>query len=502
MHRNRLLLALACGLFLVLGFGLFGSTGRDDVYITYWPAHTLARQGKVLNYNGEAVEQSSSLLFVVVLGAIGWMSGLEPHQFGLAVSVCFGLAGVLLTYLLALRVRPERAGVAACLAALMVPLLYWSYSGMETSLVACLAVLLVLGMDSCLEGKWTLALLTIPMWLLVRPEAPFTFAVFGFTAAVLAKREWRKMAYLLAYGAAVALVIAGFRIWHFGTWLPQPAMVKGGAKLMDGVRYLERNWPMVVMVLPCFALLRGNRAAKLASSMAGTLLLFVLVAGGDWMEGGRFLAPLVPLAATGLACLPVRRLWLAGFAAANLAWVVEFALNSSTGTPLWAVRETPGYGYFVSASRLRSMDAVAVERGDRLVGALPTTARTFYSNQMGMVVYYLSLRYPGRLRVLDRAALVERSFSTCPATSGYPHGQNGLQLPFGIPLVATDLARCGIPRPDVVYDIRPEFQEAAVSAGYGVLAVVEAVPYDAGVFKGGAPPRHHFFAVRVSGVRR
>src|SRR4051812_43111323 len=122
MHRNGLLLALACGLFLLFGFGLFESTGRDDVYITFWPAHTLATQGQVLNYNGEAVEQSSSLLYVLLLGALCWISRLEPHQIGLAVSVLLGLAAIVLTYGLALRIKPERAGVAAVLAATLVPL--------------------------------------------------------------------------------------------------------------------------------------------------------------------------------------------------------------------------------------------------------------------------------------------------------------------------------------------------------------------------------------------
>ena len=59
----RALPALA---FLATGALLFPSSGRDDVYITYGPALALAETGSISNWNGEAVEQSSSLLDVVL----------------------------------------------------------------------------------------------------------------------------------------------------------------------------------------------------------------------------------------------------------------------------------------------------------------------------------------------------------------------------------------------------------------------------------------------------
>jgi hypothetical protein len=38
---------------------LFPSSGRDDVYLTCWPAQTLAATGAIQNLNGEAVERRS-----------------------------------------------------------------------------------------------------------------------------------------------------------------------------------------------------------------------------------------------------------------------------------------------------------------------------------------------------------------------------------------------------------------------------------------------------------
>src|SRR5579872_3509203 len=68
--RQIWLVAAAVAIFLALGFVFFRSTGQDDSYISYWPAHTLARYGSIVNYSGDAVEQSSSLLWVLMLGGL------------------------------------------------------------------------------------------------------------------------------------------------------------------------------------------------------------------------------------------------------------------------------------------------------------------------------------------------------------------------------------------------------------------------------------------------
>lgn len=44
--------------FAVLALGLFSASGRDDPYISYWPALSLAEQGEILNYNGRSGERS------------------------------------------------------------------------------------------------------------------------------------------------------------------------------------------------------------------------------------------------------------------------------------------------------------------------------------------------------------------------------------------------------------------------------------------------------------
>ena len=53
---------LAAALFLAHSLLLYGYTGRDDAFLTYWPALQFAEHADLLNYNGERVEQSSTLL--------------------------------------------------------------------------------------------------------------------------------------------------------------------------------------------------------------------------------------------------------------------------------------------------------------------------------------------------------------------------------------------------------------------------------------------------------
>src|SRR5665213_2790297 len=63
--------ALVCALaFAAFAFLLYGQSGQDDTYITYWPARTLAEHGQIWNYNGVRLEQSSSLSLVVILAIL------------------------------------------------------------------------------------------------------------------------------------------------------------------------------------------------------------------------------------------------------------------------------------------------------------------------------------------------------------------------------------------------------------------------------------------------
>ncbi|HNE27195.1 MAG TPA: hypothetical protein PLH12_08650, partial [Pseudomonadales bacterium] len=59
---RQLALSTLCALWLAIGFFIYGSTGHDDSHINFWNVYTLLTQGELVNYNGERVEQTTSLL--------------------------------------------------------------------------------------------------------------------------------------------------------------------------------------------------------------------------------------------------------------------------------------------------------------------------------------------------------------------------------------------------------------------------------------------------------
>ena len=71
MTKNFLFIPFIFSLFFVLlGYALYGSAGHDDSHITFWASYTLSEFGEIVNYNGDRIEQSSSLL-LTVLTAVG-----------------------------------------------------------------------------------------------------------------------------------------------------------------------------------------------------------------------------------------------------------------------------------------------------------------------------------------------------------------------------------------------------------------------------------------------
>ncbi|MEK7816714.1 MAG: hypothetical protein AAB281_00500, partial [Actinomycetota bacterium] len=111
----------------------FSSTGRDDSYITYWPAYTLSNFGEIINYNGDRVEQSSSLSQTLFLALANKTSGLDMVLLGKLSSIVFGIACLIVVYRLALKINKKIALTAAFLAGTSQFLVYWSFSGMETT---------------------------------------------------------------------------------------------------------------------------------------------------------------------------------------------------------------------------------------------------------------------------------------------------------------------------------------------------------------------------------
>jgi len=510
LRRSLGWIALPVVLPLVGAFCIYSATGRDDSYITNWVAERLADHGDLINYNGERVEQSSSLLHVVVVATARRLTGLPTSTLGVALSALFGGVAIWLAHRFARRMDEGISIAVAWLVATVPGLLYWSLSGLETTLATCTMVAVGAAHAIPTEqgrlkslGGWLAATFA---YLSVRPEAPLVLgAALGGSLIVLAARRWRArtrqsdtilaaarlrlefVRAVLALGAAGLLLI--WRHAYFGAWFPQPVSAKSTgftlASLRSGWAYFVAQGPMGVdgalwVLAPIAALvilwraLREPRAASVELSAAlilGAGLAFIVLSGGDWMESARFLVPVAPLAAictvSGLHYLGGRRLAngiVIVMVVLQVAVTWRFARESSPGGPVWAAGHIETTLVGVGASWVDVMhrghyrDLICSQRlleAIRKVRERTGRPVTIMSGQMGVMAYRAASAEFGHVRLIDRLGLISRDFTDCAATRGLVRRPVGLGLVYEDFFAQRDTIRrlCALGDPDIIYDL-------------------------------------------------
>lgn len=147
--------SLACLVATVMGAYLvwahFPAGGNDDSCISYWSAYALSEYGRLLNYNGEPIEQSSSLLLVILLAALRSVFGLEPQRAGPLLGIVAGLLTLPAAVWLGRVSRVQSRYAIPLLLGVWTPFIYWSTSGMETSLVALVSLLAIASVCKCID---------------------------------------------------------------------------------------------------------------------------------------------------------------------------------------------------------------------------------------------------------------------------------------------------------------------------------------------------------------
>lgn len=143
-YSNGLIATLCLGLAFLHGVLLCsGSTGTDDAYITYWSAKTLSDWGRIVNYNGDALEQGSSLLHIIILATLHKLSGIPFAPLGIYLSAFLGGLTLLVAWHLASALQIKYAWFVIFFCAVFPYFVYWSFAGLETTLVALIVTLLV-----------------------------------------------------------------------------------------------------------------------------------------------------------------------------------------------------------------------------------------------------------------------------------------------------------------------------------------------------------------------
>ncbi len=500
-------------IFLVLGLFFFPSTGHDDAHITYWAAHALSDFGEIVNYNGDRIEQSSSLLHTLLLTAVQRVSGLDVVDVGGLFGIVFGLLTIFLTGRLALVLGQDKLAPQFLLAT-SVPFLYWSFGGLESSLVSGAVLFLLLALIHLVNHpsgrQYLLAFAAILSYLLVRPESFFVFLLFLFFAAtvfLLTRQKLTPLVFLALCAVLFFLLLTGFRLYYFHSLFPQPVTAKiGGSlsiKVICGLIYFRKSahqYPVFILLFFLFsaAILRllprlvrqsgnGVDSRILVACFVAAYCLFVATSGGDWMDGARFFVPVLPLlfllAAHYAVSLFGRPATLVGGVLFNGVALLYFAATLSTAAPLlFYNRYVPPAGsgekfsFFEKMNREHFRNIPVILELDTIIDKM--LARGIHpeimSIQAGMIPFHVFQKYYGRISFFDLRGLTTRDLTDCPATDRLPKSHYGVGISYDYFFAHFDtLAKqCRMKRPEIIFDLNHETRNRHIpieKAGYIIV---------------------------------
>jgi arabinofuranosyltransferase len=315
-------------LLFTLQVWVYVNFGVDDVFITLRYAENIARGAGPVYTRGEFVEGYSNWLWMQLLALASRVSvSSSPGTWTLlwtakAGSLLFGLGSMLFAALLARELhageRQRGAATALCVAMIAAsgPFAAWSVGGMETTLNAFLFALAVwLGLRlartdrpvAVLPGAAALGLV-LALAALTRPE-PVLHAIALIAGLWVLLPSRRRVPALAAAGLTFVVLYAAFLGWRWNTYhdlVPNTFYAKTGGGLVSllyGLKYTAGALGLTggLALLPLgAAFLRpvaARRAALYLSLPIACSLVFSVYSSGDWMPGGRFLVPVLPLIA-------------------------------------------------------------------------------------------------------------------------------------------------------------------------------------------------------------
>lgn len=512
---------------------LFGASGRDDPYITFSAAEAILESGRLVNINGDPIEQSTTLLFTLLLAGLGWITGVSIPLLGWIVGFA-ALAAITPTAFAILRqtLNTSRALIAATVASLTPPLVYWSASGAEQSLAIFLTLVLALilsKLKSMNHHLWMIpaAAITSTLIFLTRPDLGLATLAATATMTVLAgiRHQRTHLKYLGAITGSQAILIISVsvaRLFLTGSLLPQPLGAKVGTSLIEqglrGLDYLVANalnpWFVIFVVIAgIIAWKAGPKHWTTASTFlminATALTGGIVYSGGDWMELGRFFA--APATFLIIATLSLTRdlscrvfiglsgtlllsaigtllVWSAAPVSvdsrgSNMLSRWELSTTGSPGVP--SALSTPfnrwnadhlGDSYFLGA---------AVPEVAAVLGTDPGKEFTIASGQGGLIPYFLRQEFGERIRFIDRFQLMTDDFADCDLTAG-AYGSfiswNQWEKFAG---------KCAPPLPDMVFSIGA-IPYDDLGNDYEVVVHVQG----SAVHRSGALPQEQWLAVK------
>ncbi len=289
---------------------------QDDAFIYLrYVKNFLAGRGLVFN-GGEFVEGYTGFLWLLLL-IIGTLLGANPVWLIRALSSAFGLAVILglipLTRCFLENQFRKNESIAKLL--LLLPsfgvaftagFIYWSTSGMETSLFAFLFIAtFYFKLKASKAFVFTAILLA-----LARPEGTFVVLILMLSDLLFVKFNGGKnlpeffLKELLMFVLPV-LIYFLFRLYYYGEIFPNTFYAKTGSEyfyLKRGMKYFLDFWgntySFALFALPfLYAAVKYYRKyyVFLSVNIIVTYSIYVILIGGDVLPSIRFFIPILPL---------------------------------------------------------------------------------------------------------------------------------------------------------------------------------------------------------------
>lgn len=277
----------------------------DDAWITFRYARNAADGLGVVYNAGQRVEGFTSPAWFV-LSLVAEVLHVAPDQASKLASLLM-VGGLMI---LMWRRVARRSGAAAApmlILALHSPLLVGIVCGLEAaaaaSLVGCLLIL------ASEEGiAWRVLAGVGCAAICTRPESVVLLAALGLYLLATRRAERGRTIRVGAIWIATFVALTAARRLYFGQWVPNTAVAKiraeSGAAL--AAWYYIKSWTMhywwlIALAVPAVFHNRSRRTAIVGGVLIAAQLLFVVIAGGDWMPQWRFMLP-VGVALLVVAC--------------------------------------------------------------------------------------------------------------------------------------------------------------------------------------------------------
>jgi hypothetical protein len=279
---------------------------QDDAFITFrYAGNYLNEEGLVFN-TGERVEGYTNFLWTIFM-IIGGMYGCDYVAFSQILGVFFGLATIIMTYLIARVIlsseiliwRSVLAGLACLILASTYSFAYWTISGLESSAFAFSISLIVF---SYLRRSFML-LPALMLTTLLRPEGILVFIIIISYELLQRSRRWHFVLFIVFGYILFLLPYAFFKLLYYDSILPNTFYAKTSftyQQLLDGLKYaglyVWHYWGGGIFLLPVMITLW--RTGRDIGFPAVTILIYsayIILIGGDVLGVHRFFVPLMPL---------------------------------------------------------------------------------------------------------------------------------------------------------------------------------------------------------------